>query len=172
MGGENMTQSQSHHYCRQVEEKLNRMLELADGLDEETLRRKPSPEKWSVMEVLCHVEEMLEYWMEELQRVVANRGGSWGRGLQDERRLAAVARADQRTLEDVTAGLRKAGTLVRDTVSKLSDDDLALEAPHRNEKFGVKPMTFLLDHFVVDHLEGHIGQIRRNLESFSGNGPE
>jgi uncharacterized damage-inducible protein DinB len=158
-----MAREQIQNYCEQTEKTIERMLQLVIGLGDGRLRKKPGPEAWSVMEVLCHVEEAMVYWMEELQRVTRNKGGEWGRGLQDERRLSAVARADDRTLREVTDGIRNAGEQIKQTLLQLQDEDLSLEAPHRNPKFGTKPMTFLLDHFVVEHLDNHVRQIERTL---------
>ncbi len=158
-----MSQSDLRNYVHQTELKVDRMLAMIEGVPIDRLQKKPDPEAWSVMEVLCHVEEALMYWMQELMRVTENKGGEWGRGLQHEGRLAAVASADTRSLQSVVDGLKKARRWVNDTLMKLEDGDLNLQAPHRNPKFGIKPMSFLLDHFVVEHLDAHIGQIERNL---------
>lgn len=150
-------------YANQTKQLVDRILVRVQALPEDRLRKKPSEEAWSVMEILCHVEEVLVYWPEELARVLGNKGGDWGRGLQDERRLAAIARADQRTPEDVAEGIRLAGETAHSKLASMTEQDFRLEAPHRNPKFGVKPMSFLADHFIVEHLEGHIRQIERTL---------
>jgi hypothetical protein len=54
------------------------------------LNWKPAEEKWSVIEVLCHVDEAISYWLDEINRLVAQPGALWGRGLQDEKRLAVA----------------------------------------------------------------------------------
>lgn len=158
-----MSDKNGQWYADQTKQLVDRMLAQVQGLPEDRMRKRPAAEAWSVMEILCHVEEILGYWPEELERVLRNKGGDWGRGLQDERRLAAVARADQRTTEDVAAGIRRAGEIAQGKLAGLTAEDLRLEAPHRNPKFGVKPMSFLADHFIVEHLEGHIRQIDRTL---------
>ena len=32
--------------------------------------------------------------------------------------------------------------------------------------FGVKPLSFVLDHLIVSHLLGHLNQIKRNRDQF------
>lgn len=152
-------------YAEQVADKAEQMIALVCGIPEDRLRKKPAPDSWSAMEVLCHVEEALRYWREELLRVVRAGGGTWGRTLQHEGRLRAVAEADNRRPGEVIDGIRTEARATSEALLTLSDADLELEAPHVNPKFGVKPMSFLLDHFVVEHLDIHIRQIRRALDA-------
>lgn len=133
---------------------------------DETVQWKPTPEAWSILEVLCHVEEAVPYWAEEIQRVVANPGIEWGRGHQNEERLAAVAASPQRRAGDVVAGIQKGAARAVSILSGLREEDLSIESPSRNPRFGTKPMSFVLDHLLVTHLRNHLGQIRRNLEQF------
>lgn len=158
-----MLGSEGRRYAEQTIALVDRLLARVEGLAEDIMRRKPSEHAWSVMEILCHVEEILDYWPSELVRVIEANGGEWGRGLQDERRLAAVARANERMPDDVVQGIRLAAATAQNRLLKLADEDFRLQAPHRNPKFGVKPMKFLADHFIIEHLEGHIGQIDRTL---------
>src|SRR5882762_854458 len=36
----------------------NELVDLLEGLDEETLRWRPIPNKWSVKEIMCHLRDM------------------------------------------------------------------------------------------------------------------
>lgn len=150
--------------CRQIDQ----IVETTESLPHERVDWKPSDEAWSIMEVLCHVEEAVPYWVDEIQRVVQTPGTEWGRGLQDEARLAAVAAAGQRRIEDVVAGIRNTKQDVESKLGALKEQDLELTAPSRNPRFGTKPMTFVIDHLLIEHLEKHLGQIQRNLEQYQG----
>ncbi|MGG1559236.1 DinB family protein [Geobacillus thermoleovorans] len=150
-------------YRQEIKETVERIIQKVSSLTEEVIRWKPSADEWSIMEILCHVEEVIGYWTRELVRVIQAGGGEWGRGLNDEARLAAVRQADSRTVSDVIHGIKKAAKFADEQLERLRDDQLALEAPHRNPKFGVKPMTFLVEHFLTEHLAGHLRQIERNL---------
>jgi len=149
-----------------IRETSNSIIEMASQLPNEVIRWKPSGEGWSILEVLCHVEEAVPYWVTELQRVVANPGVEWGRGHQDQVRLAAVALASQRTVGGVLTGIQEGVQAAVKILETLRDADLEIESPSRNPRFGIKPMSFVLDHLVVVHLSNHLGQMRRNLTQF------
>ncbi|WP_318503144.1 hypothetical protein [Bacillus sp. T3] len=52
------------------------------------------------------------------------------------------------------------------TLTKLDEDFLKVEAPSRNPRFGMKPISFIVDHLLVEHVIKHYGQIQRNLVKF------
>ena len=145
---------------------VNSIVETVSFLPEETLRRKPAPEVWSIVEILCHVEELIPYWAGEIQRVVAKPGVEWGRGIEDEARVHAVAVSAQRRTRDVVAGIRAGTVRAAAILEGLREEDLSIESPSRNPRYGVKPMSYVLDHMIVEHVRGHVGQIRRNLQQF------
>ncbi|ANB57778.1 dinB superfamily protein [Anoxybacillus sp. B7M1] len=150
-------------YRKEIEEAVKKIIQKVSLLPEDVVRWKPSDDEWSIMEILCHVEEVIGYWTRELVRVIQAGGGEWGRGLNDEARLAAVCQADARAVSEVIHGIEQAAIWADEQLATLSDEQLALEAPHRNPKFGAKPMTFLVEHFLTEHLDGHLRQIERNL---------
>jgi uncharacterized damage-inducible protein DinB len=150
-------------YRRQINKRIDTLLDRVHSLDEATLRKKPSPEEWSVQEVLCHVAEANSFWLNELRRVVRS-PGPWGRGMDHEGRLAAV---DHRKPDEVITEIKEGKKLVDAVLSELREEDLDVEAPHRNPKFGNRPVSFLLDHFMVEHIDRHIKQIDRILERIS-----
>ncbi|AOL34345.1 DinB family protein [Geobacillus thermoleovorans] len=150
-------------YRQEMKEVVKKIVQKVSPLTEDVIRWKPSADEWSIIEILCHVEEVIGYWTRELVRVIQAGGGEWGRGLNDEARLAAVRQADARAVSEVIRGIEQAATFADEQLAALSDEQLALEAPHRNPKFGVKPMTFLVEHFLTEHLAGHLRQIERNL---------
>jgi uncharacterized damage-inducible protein DinB len=149
------------------QELTGEIIQIVAELPEDVLRWKPAPQVWSITEILGHVEEAGPYWAGEIQRVVANHGAEWGRNHQSEARLAAVAAASQRSTRDVIAGFGRAANAIVAVLRSLQDKDLQIEAPSRNPRWGVKPMSFVLDHLIVSHLHGHRDQIQRNLAQFA-----
>jgi hypothetical protein len=144
-----------------IHETINHIIQVTEVLPEETIRRKPSKDEWSIMEVICHIEEATPYWLNELQQAVISPGTEWGRGLQHEGRLAAVAQADQRNIQDVLARVGKSKDNVQDILGSFREDDLKVEAPSRNPRFGTKPLAFIVEHLLVEHLATHLKQIKR-----------
>ncbi|MBU9723190.1 MULTISPECIES: DinB family protein [Bacillaceae] len=152
------------NYQQEMNNHIDGIVNRVKQLSDDEIHYKPAEDVWSVIEIIGHVEEVITYWTKELIRVIQDPDTSWGRGLQDEARLSAVANAPKRQVADILEGIEKARNDANDRWSEVSDKDLELQAPHRNPKFGVKPMSFLVEHFITDHLKNHLGQIERNLK--------
>lgn len=152
-------------YALRLKEQLEEITRYCQQ-PEEVIRWKPTADAWSMLETLCHVEEAMRYWLGDLTRVASSPGSEWGRGLQHEERLAAIARAAHVSSKQIEQELLMASTLVRHTLATLDDSILSIESPHRNPKFGTKPMSFLIDHFLVEHLDIHLRQLGRNASHF------
>lgn len=148
-----------------VHQSLDQMIETAKGLSDDVLRFNPTEEEWSVMQILTHVVEAIPYWCDEIEQLLETPGKEWGRGLQHEGRLAAVSKSkvDSTTLSDVLKDLEAVKPQVEETLNKLDEEKLAMEAPSRNPRFGTKPISFIVDHLIVEHVSKHLGQINRNL---------
>lgn len=126
----------------------------------------PAEGVWSVMDNLCHIREFVPFWTAEVLRITGSPTEPWGRDHTDAARLAAVTNTAQYAIEDVLrdldAGVRNAAA----ALAKLTDEDLAIEATSRNPRWAVKPASFVVEHLLVQHLEKHLGQIRRNVAQY------
>jgi uncharacterized damage-inducible protein DinB len=149
-----------------IQQTTDQIIGICEGLSQNALQWKPAEDKWSVMEVLCHLEEVIPYWLGELQATVKAPQTPWGRGLQHEGRLAAVAVAHERNVSDVLQNLSRSRQQVQDVLGSLSEEELKLEAQSRNPRFGTKPMSFIVEHLLVEHVAKHLDQIRRNIGEF------
>lgn len=145
---------------------VDEIVRVSKGLTEEVIQWKPAEDQWSIIEVLCHVEEATPYWLNEIQALLKSPGIEWGRGLQHEGRLAAIARAGERSTGDVLQGIEKSKAQVQEILGAMNEDDLKVESPSRNPRFGVKPLQFIVDHLLVEHLTTHLNQIKRNIGQF------
>lgn len=142
------------------------IVQVFEGLTDEVIRWKPAEDKWSIMEVLCHVEEAVPYWLREIQSLVQSPGSEWGRGLQHEGRLAAVAGAGNRSIKEVLEAITTSKGQVLEILGSLREEDLNKEAPSRNPRFGTKPLSFIIEHLLVEHQQTHLKQIYRNIRQF------
>ena len=144
------------------------ILKSIDGLDEKVIRWNPTEEEWSIMQIISHLNEAIPYWLGEIKRVISEPGSKWGRGLDDESRLAAVSNPDELSIEEEIVKLKNVQQQVSDCLIQLSESQLSAENPHRNfEKFGYKPVSFIINHFLVEHVNKHYVQIQRNLNKWN-----
>jgi uncharacterized damage-inducible protein DinB len=148
-----------------IHQSLDQIIQTAEGLSNDVLRWNPTEEEWSVMQILTHVVEAIPYWLDEIEQLLEAPGKEWGRGLQHEGRLAAVSKSkvDSISLSEVLKELEALKPQVEQTLTKLDENKLAIEAPSRNPRFGTKPISFIVDHLLVEHANKHLGQIERNL---------
>ena len=123
---------------------------------------------WGPREVLAHVEEMLPYWLGELERIVDGGPGPvpFGRVSEDPVRIGILAR--DRTLplrvlfDRIDAGL--AAWSAR--LEALSAEERARVGLH--PRLGEMRVDRLPEQFVVGHAEGHIQQLEETLAAPRG----
>ncbi|OLN21227.1 hypothetical protein BTO30_15940 [Domibacillus antri] len=146
-------------------ESIDRIIETVKGLSEETIRWKPSEEEWSIMQILAHIAEALPFWVEEINQLVQSPGKEWGRNHLHKPRLQAVSPAavDAISVNEMLQKLEDVKQQVKDGIENLTAEQLAAEAPSKNPNFGTKPMSFIIDHLIDQHVNKHEGQIQRNL---------
>ena len=142
------------------------MLDEVSRLRPELITWKPADDVWTVMDILCHVQEFVPFWTSQTLQVVRHPDRLWGRDHTNKDRLAAVENTAARRLSDVEAGIRDGARQAAEAIEQLSDADLAIEATSTNPRWGLKPASFIIDHLLVQHVEKHIGQIRRNVLQF------
>ena len=149
---------------------IDALLAEVTALPADVITWRPAADVWSVMDILCHVQEFVPYWTAQSTQVVERPREVWGRDHTDRDRLAAVTNTSARHLSDVQQAIRQAAAESADTLARLSDADLDVEAPSRNPRWGVKPAHFIIEHLLVGHVEKHLGQIRRNVTQFGQKG--
>ena len=126
----------------------------------------PAEGVWSVMDNLCHIREFVPFWTGETLRIVRRPHETWGRDHTDTARVAAVTNTSSYNLDAVIADIRRGVQESARTLAGLSDADLANEATSKNPKWGLKPASFVVDHLLVQHVDKHLGQVRRNVAQF------
>ena len=127
----------------------------------------PAEGVWTVMDNLCHIREFVPFWTGETLRIVQRPTEQWGRDHTDTARLAAVTNTAAQGLADIVTDIREAVRRAADTLSGLSDADLASEATSKNPRWGMKPASFVVEDLLVHHVAKHQGQIRRNVSQFN-----
>jgi uncharacterized damage-inducible protein DinB len=159
-----MTGKTAQEYITSIQQSIENIVNTCKELSEETIRWKPSEEEWSILQILSHVCEATPYWLNEMRRVLEQPGVEWGRGLQDADRLAAVANPDTLSVKETLVAVEALKSQVQESLQNLTVEQFSIKSPHRNfAKFGNKPVSFIIEHFIEKHVAGHAKQIHRNL---------
>ncbi|UGB31980.1 DinB family protein [Metabacillus sp. B2-18] len=164
-----MTKTLQTSASESVQQSIQNIIHVVKGLSEKEIRWNPSTEEWSIMQIITHVAEAIPYWVREIQQIKEHPDQTWGRGLTDETRLKTVSEANVNSLlvEDVLDQLASVPSFVKETLQALSSEDLEIIAPSRNPRFDGKPVEFIVNHLIVEHVEKHYHQIQRNLSKYN-----
>lgn len=119
---------------------------------------------WGPREVLAHVNEMLVYWVVQLEGVLAGDPAAavpFGRTADDPTRLGRIARDRERTtgelVDSIATGLKSSEAFL-DRLRPAEHDRLGLHSARGEMTVGVAAERFL-----VSHLEDHVVQLREIL---------
>jgi hypothetical protein len=119
---------------------------------------------WGPREVLGHVDEMLPYWTDELEMVLAGDPSApvpFGRVATDQSRLDRIGADREKSvrtlLDEIRVGLDRAHAFF----TGLSAEDAARVGLHPSR--GEITVGAAIEAFFVGHLEGHVTQLREIL---------
>ena len=153
---------------RDILEKLQEtpktLMALLRGVPDEVLRRKPVPEKWSMLEIACHLRDVEPLFLERYAKMANHDRPALRMINQDE--LAVALKYNQ---DEPAAAIREFQALRAETVALLS------ALAHQSwQRIGLHPKRgeFSIDAQVgihVNHDANHLNQIRALRERF---GPE
>ena len=134
---------------------------LLQGVSDEVLRRKPAPEKWSMLEIACHLRDVEQLFVERYAKMANHDRPALRMMNQDE-----VAVALKYNEDDPAAAIRDFRALRTETISLLS----AL-ASQSWQRIGLHPkrgdFTIAGQADVhVKHDANHLNQIRTLRERF------
>jgi len=117
---------------------------------------------WGPREVLAHVQEMLPFWLGEIERIIeggttANRA-AFGRVATDEIRLAIIERDRTLPFRELFGRIDVAVDRLAARLGELEADELETHGEH--PRLGAMTVAQVFDRFVSGHLEEHVAQLR------------
>ncbi|MBQ0139663.1 MAG: DinB family protein [Kurthia sp.] len=141
------------------------MKELLSEIDEDIFHKKPSEKEWSVAQIASHVKEAILFWLDDIRALQIVPEAKWGRNMEHVRRLAAVA---DRVTENLTPkmaikNLDGLDEVVTHIFTTITEDQLKTITNSYNPNFDGKPLSFIVEHLIVTHAEGHYDQMVRHL---------
>ena len=148
-----------------VQHSYDELNQLIDGplaqLDPAQLYKAPAENEWSIMQNLAHIVEIMPYWANQIEKLVANPGQNFGRTQQDEGRLRAIDEHGRDSLEQIKALLPGSYARLQEVLGNLRDSDLELTGVH--VRYGEKSLDWFIEDFVTGHLIAHLEQIRGDM---------
>ncbi|MEW5990323.1 MAG: DinB family protein [Chloroflexota bacterium] len=121
---------------------------------------------WNPPELLAHVEEMLPFWLGELERILAGPSATpvpFGRVASDTIRIGVIGRDRTIPLRELFARVAADSGRVAARLRELGDAEAARLGVH--PRVGELTVEQLVERFMTGHLEGHVVQLREILES-------
>jgi hypothetical protein len=121
--------------------------------------------EWGPLEVLAHVAEMLGYWLDQMELVIAARGEPvpMGRQTGDPGRAAAIEQGRRQPTGELLTRIRSAIGRYVTRLPELSADDWERRGIH--PRLGEMTVAEMLERFVLSHLDEHATQLGATLGS-------
>ena len=120
---------------------------------------------WGPHETLAHIEEMLPYWLGEVERIVDAPGDSpvpFGRTAEDAVRIGVIGRDRALPLRELLDRVQVYAERVARRMRTLTDDEAAKGGVHPT--LGPFAVAALFERFVTGHIEEHVVQLTRILD--------
>jgi hypothetical protein len=117
-------------------------------------------ETWDAAQVWAHIAEFMTYWTDQARDLISAPVGStpnFGRVKTDPGRIDAIARDRTLPREKLWEKVHDGIEASRAWFSGLSSDQLARSGVHPTR--GTVDVAFILEQFVVKHLEEHADQL-------------
>lgn len=149
-----------------LEETTRRIESIVRPLPHELLTWRPTPDVWSIMDNLAHIEEFVPFWIGEMRAMLADPPQLWGRDQRHAGRLEAVRDTSSRELDALLRNIQSEIANAAKYLHTLNDSALETEAVSRNPNWATKPVSFVLDTLLVKHLSDHCNQIQRNIQQY------
>lgn len=121
---------------------------------------------WGPPELLAHLDEMLPYWLGEVERILDTEAAEpvpFGRVTSDVIRIGVIGRDRSVPIRELLARLQSAGSRVAARMRELSPAECAREGLHPT--IGAITVEAQFERFVTSHLEGHVTQLRDILDA-------
>jgi hypothetical protein len=115
---------------------------------------------WGPREVLAHVEEMLPFWLGEMERVIDGDGSDpvpFGRTADDPLRIGIIDRDRSLPLRVLFARIDAGLAGWADRLATLTSAERKLIGVH--PRLGEMPAPAILERFVLGHAEDHVAQL-------------
>ena len=119
---------------------------------------------WGPRETLAHVQEMLPFWLGEIERVIDGHAADavpFGRVATDDIRLAIIERDRTLPIRELFGRIETGVDRIAHRLGELENVDMDARGDH--PRLGPMTVGQIIDRFVSGHLEEHAAQLREIL---------
>lgn len=166
-GGSNQGMATLHPEVDRLRRGRDRLVRLRTRLEMGVPAPDESPRhrEWVAREILAHVDEMLPYWLGEIERVLASpvEPAPFGRSSSDSVRTLTVDRDRTLPIPELYARLDSGLERVVRRLLELDDRQLLRKGIHKQR--GVMTVQQIADVMLAGHLEEHCAQLTAALDS-------
>jgi uncharacterized damage-inducible protein DinB len=123
----------------------------------------PRDAEWSVLQILGHLIEMIPYWLNACQTLIATTAEppSFGRSLDAPERLEGVQRGAAAGLDELLKLLHDEVLAALGIIRGMSSADRQKKGIHVRR--GEMTVVDIIELFIVVHFEEHLAQVRSSL---------
>lgn len=150
-------------FAEQVQASQEGFIELLDQADRPALYQPPSDDGWTIAQILMHIAEARQFFVDETLNVIASPGARMGRTIDHPGRLKAVEENQMNTPGQMRLALIESYANLIELLSSLNDDDLLTSGEH--VKYGTQSLGEFVQHFIVEHDQAHVEQARELLRA-------
>lgn len=119
---------------------------------------------WGPPEILAHLEEMLPFWLDEAERIMAaDEPLPFGRVATDARRLAIIEEDRQLPIDELLTRVQRGIEQWRRAIAGMDDAARARKGIHPT--LGAMDIDAIAVRFAVSHVEDHLDQLADALRS-------
>ena len=115
---------------------------------------------WGPKETIAHVNEMIPYWLGQIDRILATDGPEavpFGRVMSDASRIERIGRDRERPASELFDRVDDDVASATGRLRELSADDAARVGLHA--RLGEMTVAAIVERFVIHHLEEHTRQL-------------
>lgn len=121
---------------------------------------------WGPMETLAHVDEMIPFWLEQADRIVATDGpepAPFGRTISDPDRIGRIGRDREQPASELFDRFDREVAAADDWIRALPAE--AFERIGAHARLGEMTVRDIVERFVINHVGEHARQLREIVDA-------
>jgi hypothetical protein len=126
---------------------------------------------WGPKETLAHVDEMIPFWLDQIDRILATDGPAavpFGRTVADPDRIARIGRDRELPVGELFERFEAAAAAATGRIRAYPAG--ALERLGAHVRLGEMTVADILERFIIHHLDEHARQLAETVDAAADNG--